>query len=151
MNVKQKVGLSKCILDICLHLHRHTNPTLIRIKTAGSGRCYTYAYQNETRIIRGEESWWNESLPSRGCADREKARYPHRYLDFEAPHPIAPGVIQSNRQSSSGTMTAGERTRAYVGKCVPRRLSQRRINTGSISGTRTDRVVRDADGRRKCI
>ncbi|KYM81269.1 hypothetical protein ALC53_08340 [Atta colombica] len=34
-----------------LHLHRHMNPTLIRIKTAGLGRCYAYAYQNETCII----------------------------------------------------------------------------------------------------
>lgn len=63
-----------------LHLHRHTNPTLIRIKTVGSSRCYAYAYQNETRIIHEEESRWNESLYSRDRTGRGKARHPHHYL-----------------------------------------------------------------------
>lgn len=50
--VKQKIDLSKCILDICRISIDTRIQRLIRIKTAGSGRCYAYAHQNETRIIR---------------------------------------------------------------------------------------------------
>lgn len=121
--VKQKIGLSKCILDICRISIDTRIQRLIRIKTAGSGRCYAYAYQNETRIIR-EKNLIDERASRLAIVQSRKAcilrlhRYLVRIRGPRAPRPIAPGVIRSfgNRRNNEPV-----RGCAYVGKRVPRR------------------------------
>lgn len=88
--VKQKISLSKCILDICRISIDTRIQRLIRIKTARSGRCYAYAYQNETGIIR-EKSLIDEreSLSSRDRAVEESL------------HPSPASLSRENTRASS--------------------------------------------------
>lgn len=125
--VKQKISLSKCILDICRISIDTRIQRLIRIKTARSSRCYAYAYQNKTRIIRETnliDERERESLLPRDRAVEESMHPSSASLSREntrvsrAPRPIAPGVIRSfgNRRNNEPV-----RGCAYVGKRVPRR------------------------------
>lgn len=113
--VKQKIDLSKCILDIYRISIDIRIQRLIRIKTAGSGRCYAYAYQNETRIIR-EKNLIDEKAsrlaivqPRKASLSRENTKASSTSSNCTGRNPV---VRQSPEQWASERMRLRGKTRS---------------------------------------